>query len=325
MPSHELPPLHSADDVCWPDGLEPVLQEAGAAAELAEVQRRLSQLARESVELRARLLRLERSLRLGRPAAGAPVQPEPAQPAAGRREASAQLAAFDQFLFAQRYGLSPAAADNQPLYLELFIGRERVVDLYCERGDRLALLRQHTGQLVGVDPDQELVELCRDRGLPALQAEPLAYLRSRADGALDGVLVGRLGEYLSPAALLELVELCAHKCAVGAVVLFENSNPLCARALGDFYLDHRRQRPVHPYWLKFVAEQAGFLFQSLDFNAVDGSEPASSVFDASDPAALNEALPAEVGRYRRYCLAMVKREGPLFAGPVALGGPEQPG
>lgn len=141
-------------------------------------------------------------------------------------------------------------------YLE---GRQRVLDLGCGRGEVLELLREKGIGALGLDNNEQMVAVCRDKGLEAVQADLFDYLEEAEPATFDGVISLHVIEHLPVDSLDRLARLAWRALAPGGVMLLETPNPLSVVvAARNFWIDPTHRRPVHPESLKLLLELAGF-------------------------------------------------------------------
>ena len=268
------------------------------------------QLSREMEELRIRMLRAERAVRAtAAPTEEAPGPDRPLPPAPPP---------FDYFLFEQRFrGPRSEIRRRQQVYLDAFRGRERVLDLGCGRGEFVELLRENGVPAEGVDADQDMVEDCRDRGLPVRRADLFDHLGRLPAGSLDGVFASQVVEHLPPDRLWQLVHLCAVAVRPGGVLVFETLNIACPAAAVCFYLDPTHVRPVPPDLLRFMLEQASFEVRVCRFTAPVPGSGRPEVLDVRD----GEPAP-DCSAYQDYGVVAVRSAagcGPLNGHPAGVG------
>ena len=207
---------------------------------------------------------------------------------------------FDYFLFEHRFrGPVAEIKGHHMIYLDLFRGREDLLDLGCGRGEFVELLSEHGARITGVDINEDMVDFCRDRGLNVLRADLFSHLTSLSDNCLDGIFTSQLIEHLSFNQLWELIGLCGRKLKRGGILVAETINPNCFDALCNFYLDpsHVRPNPAKMIW--FLVEQQQFRAESLIF-----SSPISP--DADKTLTTDFALPDEVSLYKDYAMVATK-------------------
>lgn len=134
-----------------------------------------------------------------------------------------------------------------------------VVDLGCGRGEFVRLLTEQGVEARGIEIDRQLVVDAREAGLPIEYGDATAWLAEQADGSLGGISLIQVIEHLTPKDRTEVVRLAHEKLRPGGFVLIETLNPqslyIFARA---FYADPTHDTPVHPAYLRFLLEEAGF-------------------------------------------------------------------
>ena len=139
-----------------------------------------------------------------------------------------------------------------------------VLDIGCGRGEFLQLLGEAGIDGRGVELDPELARDASDRGLRVEVGDGLEVLAAQPDGSLGGLVLIQVVEHLGPQQLVELVSLTVDKVRSGGKVVIETPNPqslyIFARA---FYLDPTHHAPIHPLYLRFLFEQAGFASAQL--------------------------------------------------------------
>lgn len=178
----------------------------------------------------------------------------------------------------QHRGSREEIKQRQEIYLPLFQARMAtlnqgtqgppypVIDVGCGRGELLELLREHGIPARGIDLNEAMVQLCRDRDLHVEHADAIAYLRAQEDDALGGVIACQVIEHLPTEELIEFVKLCHQKVVKGGLVVLETVNPTSVLVSAtSFYLDLSHVRQVHPLTLQFLVEALGFLHPEVRF------------------------------------------------------------
>ena len=144
-------------------------------------------------------------------------------------------------------------------YVSMFAGASDVLDIGCGRGEFLALLHEQGVTGRGIDLNDAMVEVCREKGLHATKADALSYLRGLPDGALGGLFAAQVVEHLEPAYLTTLLETAFDKLRPAAPIVLETINPACWFAFFESYIrDITHVRPLHPDTLKFLLIASGF-------------------------------------------------------------------
>ena len=153
-------------------------------------------------------------------------------------------------------------------YVPLFEGASDVLDIGCGRGEFLDLLREQGIRARGVDLNDEMAALCRERGLEAAAGDALAYLESQPDASLGGLFGAQIVEHLEPAYLMRLLETAYHKLRPGSKIVLETINPACWYAFFSSYIrDITHSQPLHPDTLRYLLVASGFQRTELRYSA----------------------------------------------------------
>jgi 2-polyprenyl-3-methyl-5-hydroxy-6-metoxy-1,4-benzoquinol methylase len=208
---------------------------------------------------------------------------------------------FDYVLFERLYrGPAAEIKRRQSTYIDLFRDKENVIDLGCGQGEFVELLAANGINVTGVDRNEEMVNYCRGRSLPVVQADIFDYLMELSDGSCDGIFLSQVVEHLPFELILKLVNLCAQKLVQGGLIVAETVNTSCLAALSNFYLDPTHVRPVPPELLRFVFERASLQVQCLKFSSPLPGNDVSEVLD------LETGLSSEATLYQDYAVVALR-------------------
>jgi len=153
-------------------------------------------------------------------------------------------------------------------YLPIFEGARDVLDIGCGRGEFLALLRERGIGARGIDINSAMVDVCRQQGLEASDADALSYLRTQPDGSLGGLFAAQVIEHLEPWYLTALLGVAFDKLRPGAPIVLETINPACWFAFFESYIrDITHVRPIHPDTLKYLLIASGFQHVDIRYSA----------------------------------------------------------
>lgn len=252
-------------------GLEEVMQHNDAL--FARVDQKLDRQGREAVDLRSRLgaaLAVAETERLG---------------------ALVQLREeWDYLDLENRYrGTEAEIGERLKPYLKKLKPGGRVLDLGCGRGESLINLREAGFEPLGLDVSEEMVRVCREKGLQAEVGDLFEFLRQVEPGSFDAVISFHVIEHLPVERLSLLVRLAFRALKSDGVLILETPNPLSLVVSGrSFWLDPTHLRPVHPDYLVLAARQAGFdAVERLDLRPYPKAErlPEASLEGATEAEA----------------------------------------
>lgn len=138
-------------------------------------------------------------------------------------------------------------------HLPVVEGRGTVFDAAPSRGEWFGVLRDAGILALGASANPSVVKHNAGLGFRLAEADPLDALTQVDKRSLGAVTAFRFVERLSPEALAQFVSLAAESLRPGGVLLVES--PVAGP---EFHVDPFALRPVHPTYLRFLAEAAGF-------------------------------------------------------------------
>jgi SAM-dependent methyltransferase len=153
-------------------------------------------------------------------------------------------------------------------YVPFFEGASDVLDVGCGRGEFLELLRTRGISARGIDLNEEMAAVCRERGLDATAGDALGYLLAQPDGSLGGLFAAQVVEHLEPGYLMRLLEAAYHKLRPGSKIVLETINPACWFAFFSSYIrDITHVKPLHPDTLQYLVGASGFQKVTIRYSA----------------------------------------------------------
>jgi O-antigen chain-terminating methyltransferase len=243
-----------------------------ANARMAAVERALDPVA----ELRMQMSVVQRAIQALTRAAHDASPPPPAASTERPRPSAPPSAGTDAFRTNFKYvafedqfrGSDAVIAERLRMYVPIFAGGDRVLDLGCGRGELLAAFRSAGVRASGVDANADMVAIARGRGLEAVQGDALAFLETVEDESLGGIIATQVVEHLEPAYLLRLIDAASRKLRRGAPIVLETINVACWPAFfGSYLRDFTHVRPVHPDTLQYLLRASGFERVEIRFSA----------------------------------------------------------
>jgi O-antigen chain-terminating methyltransferase len=165
-------------------------------------------------------------------------------------------------------GSQQAIRERLLAYVPLFEGASDVLDIGCGRGEFLDLLRERGIRARGIDLNDEMAAVSRERGLQAVSGDALAYLTSLDDGSLGGVFAAQVVEHLEPDYLMRFLDVAHHKLRPGSKIVLETINPACWFAFFSSYIrDITHVRALHPDTLQYLLRASGFQRVAVRYSA----------------------------------------------------------
>lgn len=213
---------------------------------------------------------------------------------AAARPGLASEGAFDRAAYEERHlDTKPFCRRSLSLFRELLREGDVALELFCGRGELLATFAANDIEAVGVDPDAEMVSLCRGRGLRALHADIFEHLRDSPDASYGGIFAGSVVERLTTGQTAELLALAGRKLRRGGLFVASATNIDHLPALRKFYMNPSLVRPVPARLLGFMLERSSLRIHHFRFSGTDGEELSES------------ALSREVYPYDEYTVVAV--------------------
>ncbi len=152
-----------------------------------------------------------------------------------------------------------ALVDGYRATAELMGKSSPVLDIGCGRGEFLELMTEMGIECWGVELDGEQAEEARQRGYNVVAGDGLEVLANAPDGSLGGISLIQVAEHLSAQQLMDLARISYDKMRPGGRMIIETPNPLSLYVHAyAFFLDPTHDHLVHPIYMRFLFEQAGF-------------------------------------------------------------------
>lgn len=156
--------------------------------------------------------------------------------------------------------------ERQKIYLVYFIGKENVLDFGCGRGEFLELLKENKIEGYGIEINDEMIRICREKGLKCINEDILSHLSSQKDESLGGFFSSQVVEHLEPVLMRKLFDILYFKLKRGSFAIIETVNPTSLYTLSEvFWRDPTHRNPIHPETLKFLMEASGFRIDEIKY------------------------------------------------------------
>lgn len=144
--------------------------------------------------------------------------------------------------------------------LKFVISDPKVIDLGCGRGEWLELLEEYSFSSIGVDLDEGMLNVAKQKGLNVTLGDALDVLKNEKDNSLALVSGFHIVEHISFDKLLLLVQEALRTLKPGGLLILETPNPENIRvATTGFYMDPTHIRPIPSELLLFLVQESGFV------------------------------------------------------------------
>lgn len=174
---------------------------------------------------------------------------------------------WDEFERAFR-GSEESVRDRYRDLAPRFAGCAPVLDIGFGRGEFLDLLAEIGVAASGIEVDADLVHAAAARGLDVRMGDASVYLGSLPDASLGGVCAFQVVEHMSPQEYVDFARSVARVVRPGGLVVIDSPNPSSFYVYAHaFYLDPTHTRPVHPLFLMFLFDRAGFEKVELEWRS----------------------------------------------------------
>ncbi|EMN1928445.1 methyltransferase domain-containing protein [Burkholderia ambifaria] len=135
----------------------------------------------------------------------------------------------------------------------------KAFDLGCGRGEWLELMVESGFSALGVDLDADMLQACRERGLPVLQGDAIEYLAALDSNSHALVSAFHVVEHVPFEQVRRVVSEALRVLKPGGLLILETPNPENVVVAGcNFYLDPSHNRPIPSELLSFLGKHAGF-------------------------------------------------------------------
>jgi len=162
------------------------------------------------------------------------------------------------------YGNSSHVRRYQLKYADIFLPGETVLDVGCGSGIFLELLQERQVNAMGIDTSPEVVRNGVMKGLHIERGDALSYLKKKKT-KYDGIMLSHIIEHLTPADLINLLELASKRLNPnGRVIVITPNFKDIEVATSTFWLDITHIRP-YPLPLDMIRIQEAVNPRSREF------------------------------------------------------------
>lgn len=194
---------------------------------------------------------------------------------------------IDYLGFEEEYrGSQRIIKNNLKRFIDFFLDKKRVVDIGCGRGEFLELLKSKGINAEGIDIDNDMVEVCKNKGLKIKKLDAVSFLEKQKDNSLGGIFSSQVIEHMKPSYLHEFIKLSFKKLKKDSFFVAETLNPQSFYAFSHHYLtDLSHMVPLHFETMKFLLKSVGFKDVKIEFR---GEVPKEERLKEVDDKLMNE-------------------------------------
>ena len=134
-----------------------------------------------------------------------------------------------------------------------------VLDLGSGRGEFIDLMTSNHINITGIDNNQEMVQRSLNKGLNAINANVLDFIKTIKPKSLGSITGFHIVEHIPFIHLYKLLLNCYGSLVNGGFVIFETPNPENLTVGGcNFYIDPSHLKPIPPALMEYILESIGF-------------------------------------------------------------------
>ncbi|MEN8152960.1 MAG: methyltransferase domain-containing protein [Acidobacteriota bacterium] len=175
-------------------------------------------------------------------------------------ELKEKISPFQYSDFEKRFrGSREKIKENLKKYIPYFKDSRDLLDIGCGRGEFIQLLKDEGINAKGIDNSDSMLKEAKEKGLNCIKADAFEYLKKQEKNSTGGIFSSQVIEHFEPEYLKKIVNESYRILEPGSILILETINPLSLFALTNiFYLDITHQKPLHPEFMRYMFESAGF-------------------------------------------------------------------
>lgn len=185
--------------------------------------------------------------------------------------------------------------DKLSVYVPYFKEQDApVLEIGSGRGEFLELLRENGIKASGIDMFKPFVNKCLRKDLDVQYGNGITLMKTIPGDTLGGVFAAQVVEHISNDDVITLYRESYRVLKEGGYCIFETQNPCCVSIFTNaFYIDPSHKKPIHPYYLEYIARLVGFTDVKIAFaekSRADGNIPQIKSDAIENLDEINEAI-----------------------------------
>lgn len=172
-------------------------------------------------------------------------------------------------------------------YIEMVVNRQPVVDIGCGRGEFLELLHENNITSYGVDSNQCMISSCKNPSIKIINNDALSFLKSSYDESIGSIFSSHMLEHLSILQIEHFMRQAFRVLKKDGLLIIETLDPSSFIGYHYYYLlDPTHKTPIHPQYIKFLADAIGFedafIYRPVkDYDSMLSESDLSGMIDSS--------------------------------------------
>lgn len=177
------------------------------------------------------------------------------------KDIKSQLSVYQYSDFEQRFrGEKKKVKEKLKKYLPIFLNSDNIIDIGCGRGEFVELLLEQGKIIEGIDISESMLKKAEAKGIKCCKKmDAVKFLKQKQNESTGGIFSSQVIEHFLPEYLREVVLESFRILKKNSPIVLETINPTSIFGLANIYfLDITHQKPLHPEYMRYLVESAGF-------------------------------------------------------------------
>lgn len=176
---------------------------------------------------------------------------------------------YEYLLFENRYrgkeeDIKKKMSDYVKLIKENTKNLKNVIEVGPGRGELLSLLKENNIDAVGVELDDAMCEVLKEKNLNFIKNDAISYLKNLENASVSSIIAIQVVEHLSVDDLKIFINESKRVLQGGGSFIVETVNPVSLVALSsNFFRDPTHKMPLNPDTLSYMVKLSGLSVKSI--------------------------------------------------------------